>query len=47
MQLLRQLTKIFKTEFVRNRNFESLEDLKIQLADYVQITFESMEYWVI
>ncbi|MGL4791028.1 MAG: IS3 family transposase [Anaerotignaceae bacterium] len=26
---------MFKTEFVRGRNFESLEQLKIELADYV------------
>lgn len=27
--------KIFKTEFVRGRNFNSLEQLKVELADYV------------
>ncbi len=27
--------KIFKAEFVKGRNFESLDSLKIQLADYV------------
>lgn len=27
--------KMFKTEFVRGRNFESLEQLKLELADYV------------
>ncbi len=27
--------KIFKTEFVRHYHFESLEDLRVQLADYV------------
>ena len=27
--------KVFKTEFVRGRNFESLEQLKIELMDYV------------
>lgn len=27
--------KMFKTEFVKGRNFESLEQLKVELADYV------------
>jgi len=27
--------KIFKTEFVRGRNFDSLEQLSVELADYV------------
>ena len=27
--------KLFKTEFVQGRNFESLERLKLELADYV------------
>ena len=27
--------RLFKTEFVQGRNFESLERLKLELADYV------------
>lgn len=27
--------KLFKTEFVQGRNFESLDRLKLELADYV------------
>ena len=27
--------KMFKTEFVRGRNFDSLAQLKVELADYV------------
>ena len=27
--------KIIKTEFVKNRSFASLEDLQVELADYV------------
>jgi putative transposase len=27
--------KIFKTEFVRNRQFDNLEELTLELADYI------------
>ena len=29
--------KIFKTEFVKGRNFQSLEQLKLELSDYVNL----------